>query len=100
MLYDLRVTVERIEGRSVCGLAVGDYFEVTESSRVRIPDGRFFCMFAIAAALPLLAAKQRKQRAGDWLEKDSLVACPDPDERLVMRIERIRRRRIPTEALT
>ena len=29
-LYDLRVTVERIEGRSVCGLEVGDYFEVTE----------------------------------------------------------------------
>jgi len=100
VLYDLRVIVERIEGRSVCGLAVGDYFEVTESSRVRIPDGRFFCMFAIAAALPRLGAKQRKQPAGDWLEKDSLVACPDPDERLVMRIERIRRRRIPTEALT
>lgn len=99
-LYDLRVTVDRIEGRSVCGLAVGDYFEVTESSRLRIPEGRHFCMFAIAAALPLLAAKQRKQASGDWLEKDSLVACPDPDERLVMRIERIRRRRIPTEALT
>ena len=29
-LYDLRVTVERIEGRSVCGLEVGDWFEVTE----------------------------------------------------------------------
>ena len=99
-LYDIRVTVDRIEGRSVCGLEVGDYFEVTESSRVRIPDGRFFCMFAIAAALPLLAAKQRKLPAGDWLEKDSLVACPDPDERLVMRVERIRRRRIPTEELT
>ena len=39
-LYDLRVTVERIEGRSVCGLEVGDYFELTESSRVRIPEGR------------------------------------------------------------
>jgi uncharacterized repeat protein (TIGR04076 family) len=38
-LYDVRVTVERIEGRSVCGLAVGDFFEVTESSRVRIPEG-------------------------------------------------------------
>ena len=99
-LYDLRVSVARIEGRSVCGLAVGDYFEVTESSRVRIPEGRHFCMFAMAAALPLLAAKQRKLPAGDWLEKDSLVACPDPDERLVMRIERIRRRRIPTEELT
>ena len=99
-LYDLRVTVERIEGRSVCGLAVGDYFEVTDSSRLRIPDGRHFCMFAIASVLPLLAAKQRKQPAGDWLEQDSLVACPDPDEKLVMRVERVRRRRIPTEELT
>ena len=39
-LYDLRVTVERIEGRSVCGLEVGDFFEVTDSSRVRIPAGK------------------------------------------------------------
>jgi uncharacterized repeat protein (TIGR04076 family) len=99
-LFDLRVVVERIEGRSVCGLAPGDYFEVTESSRVRIPEGRHFCMFAMAAALPLLAAKQRRQPAGDWLEDDSLVACPDPDERVIMRIERIRERRIPTEELT
>lgn len=99
-LYDLRVTVERIEGRSVCGMEVGDYFEVTESSRIRIPEGRHFCMFALASVLPLLAAKQRKQPRGDWLEKDSLVACPDPEERLVMRIERLRRRRMPTESLT
>src|SRR5260370_14719734 len=81
-LYDLRITVDRIEGRSVCGLAVGDYFEVTESSRVRIPEGRHFCMFAIAAALPLLAAKQRKQPARDWLEPDPPVLCPDPGQRL------------------
>jgi uncharacterized repeat protein (TIGR04076 family) len=99
-LYDLRVVVERIEGRSVCGLAPGDYFEVTESNRVRIPAGKHLCMFALAAVLPLLAAKQRRQPAGDWLESDSFVACPDPDERLVMRIERTRRRRIPTEDLT
>ncbi len=32
-LYDLRVTVDSIGGRPVCGLSVGDYFEVTESSR-------------------------------------------------------------------
>jgi uncharacterized repeat protein (TIGR04076 family) len=99
-LFDLRVVVDRVEGRSVCGLSAGDYFEVTESSRVRIPQGKHFCMFALAAALPLLAAKQRKQPAGDWLESDSFVACPDPDERVVMRIERIRQRRIPTEELT
>jgi uncharacterized repeat protein (TIGR04076 family) len=99
-LYDLRVTVDRIEGRSVCGLAVGDYFELTESSRLRIPEGRHFCAFALAAVLPLLIAKQRRLPRGDWLEQETLVACPDPDERLVMRIERIGKRRIPTEELT
>lgn len=99
-LYDLRVTVERIEGRSVCGLKVGDYFELTESSRLRIPDGKHFCVFALAAALPLLAAKQRRLPRGDWLEDEAFVTCPDPDERTVMKIERIRRRRIPTSELT
>ena len=59
-LYDLRVTVERIEGRSVCGLRVGDWFELTESSRLRIPEGRHFCIYALQAVLPLLPAKQRR----------------------------------------
>ena len=36
MLYDLRVTVVSIEGESVCGMQVGDYFELTESSRLRL----------------------------------------------------------------
>jgi uncharacterized repeat protein (TIGR04076 family) len=93
-LYDLRVTVERIEGRSVCGLQVGDYFELVESSHLVLPPGRHFCVFALAAVLPLLAAKQRELSRGDWLEQDSLVACPDPDERLIMRIERIGRTRV------
>ena len=99
-LYDLRVTVDRIEGRSVCGLAVGDYFEVTESSRVRIPDGRHFCLFAIQAVLPLLPARMRRLPDEDWLEQESLVCCPDPEERLVMRIERIGERTLITEELT
>lgn len=88
-LANLRVTVERIEGRSVCGLQVGDYFDVTDSSRVRIPPDRHFCLFALAAVLPLLPAKMRALDGADWMAKDSFVACPDPDERLIMRIERI-----------
>ena len=55
-LYDLRVTVERVEGRSVCGLQPGDYFELTESSRLRIPAGKHFCVYALQSVLPLLAA--------------------------------------------
>ena len=99
-LYDLRVTVERIEGRSVCGLRVGDWFEVTESSRIRIPEGRHFCIYALQAVLPLLPAKQRRLPDDDWLEQESLVCCPDPEERLVMRIERIGKRTLRAEDLT
>jgi uncharacterized repeat protein (TIGR04076 family) len=79
---------------------VGDYFELTESSRVRIPPDRHFCLHALAAVLPLLPAKQRALDAGDWLSQDNLVACPDPDERLIMRIARIARRELRTEDLT
>jgi uncharacterized repeat protein (TIGR04076 family) len=99
-LYDLRVTVERIEGRSVCGLQPGDYFELTESSRLRIPAGKHFCVYALQAVLPLLPAKQRQLPTEDWLEQDSLVCCPDPEERLVMRIERIGERTLQSEDLT
>lgn len=99
-LFDLRVTVERIEGRSTCGLLVGDYFEVTQSSHIRIPPTRHFCIYALAAILPLLPAVQRRLAANDWLEQDTLAACPDPDERVLMRIVRIGERTLRSEDLT
>lgn len=99
-LYDLRVTVVAIEGRSVCGLEVGDYFELTESSRVRIPDGKHFCLYALQSVIPLLTAKQRVLDPNDWMEQDTLVTCPDPEERLVMQIERVGRRSLRTSDLT
>jgi uncharacterized repeat protein (TIGR04076 family) len=99
-LFDLRVTVDSIGGRAVCGLAVGDYFDVTDSSRLRLPPGGHFCIYALAAVLPLLPAKQRQLPASDWLERDCLVACPDPDERLVMRITRTGRTTLRSSDLT
>jgi uncharacterized repeat protein (TIGR04076 family) len=99
-LYDLRVTVDSIEGRPVCGLAVGDYFELTNSSQLRLPDGGHFCVYALAAVLPLLPAKQRQLPEADWLERESLVACPDPAERLIMRITRTGRRPLRSADLT
>lgn len=99
-LYDLRITVVAIEGRSVCGLAVGDYFELTDSSQIRIPPSKHFCLYALSAILPLLPAKQRLLAANDWLERDTLVACPDPEERLIMQIERIATRTLDSTELT
>ncbi len=99
-LYDLRVTVVAIEGRSVCSMQVGDYFDLVESNQLRLPEGKHFCIYALAAVLPLLAAKQRLSQAGDWMERDSLVVCPDPDERLIMKIERIHKRTMDSDDLT
>jgi uncharacterized repeat protein (TIGR04076 family) len=78
---------------------VGDYIEVTESSWLRLPPGGHFCLYALAAALPL-PAKQRQLPEADWLERESLVACPDPEERLVMRITRTGRRSMRSSDLS
>ncbi len=99
-LYDLRVVVESIAGRSVCGLQVGDFFELRNSSEIHLPPGRHFCLYALHSVIPLLPAKQRTLPDGDWLERDCRVTCPDPDERLVMRIDRIGRVALPTDDLT
>ena len=55
---------------------------------------------ALAAVLPLLPAKQRALPPGDWLEQDTEVCCPDPDERLIMRVERTGVSRLRTTDLT
>ena len=99
-IFDLRITVDAIEGRSVCGLKVGDHFEVTNSNELRIPEGKHFCIYALQSVMPLLPAKQRQLAADDWLEQDSLVACPDPEERLIMKIERIRKVTLSAADLT
>jgi uncharacterized repeat protein (TIGR04076 family) len=91
--------VHEIRGKSVCGLQVGDYFELTESSKLRIPAGKHFCIYALGSVLPLLAAKQRDLAANDWLEIENLVACPDAEEQLIMRIERIGRRSLDSDEL-
>ena len=77
-LYDLRVTVEEIGGRSVCGLSVGDYIEVTCSSQLRMPPGGHFCLYALAAALAAAAGQAAPTARGGLARARQLVACPDP----------------------
>lgn len=99
-LYNLRVTVVEIRGRSVCGMRVGDWFEVRDSSRLVLPEGRHFCIYALGAVLPLLAAKQRELDENDWLASDNTVVCPDPEEGLVMQIERLGKVELDENELT
>ncbi len=99
-LYNLRVSVHEIRGRSVCGMSVGDYFEMHNSDQLSVPAGKHFCFWAMQAVFPLLAGKMRKLPDGDWLEQDTLVCCPDPEEGLIMRIDRIGEVELCTADLT
>ena len=88
-LYDLRVEIVAVKAglESVCNHAVGDYFEVS-GERLSIPAGRSFSMYALAAVLPLLPAKQRFSDEHDWINHDDEVMCPDPACEARMRIVR------------
>lgn len=86
-LYDLTVRVERIDGHCTCAMAVGDCFYL-RGGKLSLPDGKDFCLYALNSALPLLPIRQRRNHPADWIESDSLVACPDPACGLVMRLER------------
>jgi len=87
LLSDLRVVVEGIEGKCTSGMQAGDYF-LLRSARIYIPPGRYFCLYALQAVLPLLPAKQRPLQEGDWLREESRVICPDPMGNVILRIER------------
>src|SRR5262245_21565359 len=92
-LFDLRVVVEEIRGRCTCQHAVGDQFEL-RGGKLSLPAGQSFCLYALQSAIPLLPAKQRQLDRNDWMATDSRVVCPDPLCGLVMRIDRIDRRRL------
>ena len=51
-----------------------------------------FSMYALAALLPLLPAKQRVTHPHDWMTTDTDIACPDPNCGARFRITRTARR--------
>lgn len=77
-LYDLKVEVIGSDRPMVCGHHKGDYFLV-EGENLVFPEARSFSMYALAALLPLLPAKQRVLQENDWMLSDSVIACPDPN---------------------
>ena len=90
-LYDLRVEVVATERPMVCRHAVGDAFEVHGELLV-MGAGQSFSLYALAAILPLLPAKQRPTHPHDWMTTDADIACPDPHCGARFRITRLARR--------
>ena len=57
-----------------------------------MPAGQAFPLYALAALLPLLPAKQRETHPHDWMTTDSDIACPDVHCGAVFRISRAGKR--------
>ena len=87
-LYDLRVEVMATERPMVCSHRAGDWFEV-QGENLRFPDGQGFSLYALAALLPLLPAKQRVTHDNDWMTTDTDIACLDPACGAQFRITRL-----------
>ncbi len=78
-LYDLEVETV-LEGRTpVCRHIEGEKFRV-EGENLIFPEHQKISMYALAAILPLLTAKQRETAPHDWMTTDAEIACPDPLE--------------------
>ena len=76
-LWDLRVEVTGDPDSMVCSHTAGESF-VVRGENLTFSAGQTFSMYALAAILPLLPAKQRITHANDWMTTDAEIACPDP----------------------
>lgn len=90
-LFDLKVEVVAGDKPFVCSHHVGDSFLVQGENLV-FPAGASFSMYALAAILPMLPAKQRPLHPNDWMLSDAEIACPDPNCGARFRITRVARR--------
>ena len=77
-LYDLKVEVVAGDKPMVCSHHAGDYFLV-QGENLIFPANPSFSMYALAALIPILPAKQRVTDHNDWMYTDSEIACPDPN---------------------
>ena len=77
-LYDLTVETTVGDRVAVCRHVEGESFRV-EGELLIFDDQPRVSMYALAAVLPLLPAKQRDTGPNDWMSTDAEIACPDPN---------------------
>jgi uncharacterized repeat protein (TIGR04076 family) len=92
-LYELEVKVAKVLGTCTADPAMkpGDVFYVRDGC-IRVPDGGYICMWALQSILPLITPKERKiaeDRDEDWMWRVHHAQCPDPDGRVIFRIDQV-----------
>jgi uncharacterized repeat protein (TIGR04076 family) len=94
-MYELRVGVTKVMGTCTADppMKAGDYFTVRDGD-MRIPAGSYVCLWALHSLMPMLPAKEREiteTRDEDWMWRVHHAQCPDPEGRVIWKIERVGR---------
>jgi uncharacterized repeat protein (TIGR04076 family) len=88
MKHSVRVTVESIAGSCSAGLKPGDSFLIRDEGCMKLEGSDGFCPELLFVTFPTCMAFAA---GGDlrWeVDGAATVACPDPEARVVARIER------------
>jgi carbon-monoxide dehydrogenase iron sulfur subunit len=86
----IKVTVEKIDGHCNLPMLVGDHFYV-EGSELTIPEGKHVCIWALQSMMPVFPIYDAKETLpkDHWVKTVKHFICPDPDGRVLYRLETI-----------
>lgn len=90
-MYELKVAVGKVLGTCTADppMKRGDHFIVRDGD-ITIPDGGYICLWALQSLLPVITPKEREiceHKDDDWMWRVHHVQCPDPNGRVVFKIE-------------
>jgi uncharacterized repeat protein (TIGR04076 family) len=91
-MYELKVSVTKVLGTCTADppMGPGNSFTVRDGN-IEIPGGGSICLYALQSLLPLITPKERKiaeRKNEDWMWRVHHAQCPDPDGRVIFKIER------------
>ena len=94
-MYELKVAVGKVLGTCTAQppMKRGDHFVVRDGD-ITIPEGGYICLWALQSMLPLITPKERESREApedDWMWRVHHAQCPDPNGRVVFKIEQTAR---------
>jgi uncharacterized repeat protein (TIGR04076 family) len=92
-MYELKVSVTKVMGACTARppMKPGDHFTVRDGN-IQIPDGGYICLWALQSILPLITPKEREiaeDKGEDWMWRVHHAQCPDPNGRVIFKIERV-----------
>jgi uncharacterized repeat protein (TIGR04076 family) len=90
-LYKLKITLRHTkDNRQAYSIQPdGSYFFMSGENLVFSGNVNSVPLYALAALMPLLPAKQRPTDPVDWITTDCVVADPDPHSGIEYHIERL-----------